>query len=241
MGFAVAVAALGAGIVLVTGASYLSASFASAAGKPSRQSGISLYYFDWLFQHSNGMPSAPSGNINAPGWYFDFPVYNGNVDECAASLTCPSVNYLTTKYSSAIKGSGLTMSISVATSSGTVFEYRTNSNNTCTTPAKVRFFVQRRGDRTLTNENYRWWSNPVSYELTDGAVTLTAPLTPDQWSNVNGKFGNYDAAATAGFYDAFNNPERVGMTFGGGCFFGHGVFVTGGTARFTLTNYAILP
>jgi hypothetical protein len=30
------------------------------------------------------------------------------------------------------------------------------------------------------------------------------------------------------------------MTFGGGCFFGHGVNVSGGTARFALISYTIL-
>jgi hypothetical protein len=31
------------------------------------------------------------------------------------------------------------------------------------------------------------------------------------------------------------------MTFGGGCFFGHGVWVSGGDARFILNNYVINP
>jgi hypothetical protein len=32
---------------------------------------------------------------------------------------------------------------------------------------------------------------------------------------------------------------RIGLTFGGGCFFGHGVFIDGGPAQFILTNYAV--
>jgi hypothetical protein len=33
------------------------------------------------------------------------------------------------------------------------------------------------------------------------------------------------------------NVGNIGMTFGGGCFAGHGVNISGGTARFSLTSY----
>jgi hypothetical protein len=56
---------------------------------------------------------------------------------------------------------------------------------------------------------------------------------------VYGKSGDDDATALAGFQDALGNLGRVGMTFGGGCFFGHGVNVSGGTARFALISYTI--
>jgi len=54
-----------------------------------------------------------------------------------------------------------------------------------------------------------------------------------------GKSGDDDATALAGFQDALGNLGRVGMTFGGGCFFGHGVNVSGETARFALISYTI--
>ena len=107
-------------------------------------------------------------------------------------------------------------------------------------PATVRALIQEQGDTlSTTQEYYRWWSNPVSYTLADGTITLTTPLTPDQWSSVLGKFGNTDATSLAGFQNALANVGNVGMTFGGGCFFGHGVNVAGGTAQFKLLNYVI--
>jgi len=68
---------------------------------------------------------------------------------------------------------------------------------------------------------------------------LVAPLNAAQWSSVLGKKGTDSAVATQGFEAALADLGNVGMTFGGGCFFGHGVFVTGGTARFIATGYAV--
>ena len=65
-------------------------------------------------------------------------------------------------------------------------------------------------------------------------------LTPDRWSSVLGKFGNYDAASLAGFSAALQNVSSLGLTFGGGCFFGHGVNVSNGTARFILSEYSVI-
>ena len=84
------------------------------------------------------------------------------------------------------------------------------------------FSFERKND-DMQGEFYRWWSNRVSYELgseTGTDIIMTVPMTPDQWSNINGKLGNQDAEASAGFEDALLNVGRVGMTFGGGCLFG---------------------
>jgi hypothetical protein len=43
----------------------------------------------------------------------------------------------------------------------------------------------------------------------------------------------------AGFKQAITNLENVGFSFGGGCFYGHGVRVSGGGARFALTSYKV--
>lgn len=75
--------------------------------------------------------------------------------------------------------------------------------------------------------------------LAAGAATLIVPLVPEQWSSVFGKGGTADAAARAGFATALQNVTRLGVTFGGGCFFGHGVFVQGGRAQFMLANYEV--
>jgi hypothetical protein len=43
----------------------------------------------------------------------------------------------------------------------------------------------------------------------------------------------------AGFQQAIANLGSVGFSFVGGCYYGHGVRVSGGGARFALTTYTI--
>jgi hypothetical protein len=67
---------------------------------------------------------------------------------------------------------------------------------------------------------------------------LTANLDdPTQWVSVFGQ------AASDGFekelHAAQVHMDNIGFTFGGGCFFGHGVFVTGGTATFQATSFVV--
>jgi hypothetical protein len=87
-------------------------------------------------------------------------------------------------------------------------------------------------------ENTRWWSNPIAYELVGGSVVqLKVPLSANQWSNIYGHFGNFSAATASGFNSTLQHPAMIGFSFGGGCFFGHGVNVSNGTARFIVWGY----
>ena len=62
---------------------------------------------------------------------------------------------------------------------------------------------------------------------------LSASLTDlGQWTSVFGEKANASATATAGFEQAMSNLGNVGFAFGGGCFYGHGVRVSGGRATF---------
>jgi hypothetical protein len=42
-----------------------------------------------------------------------------------------------------------------------------------------------------------------------------------------------------GFNLLLGDLQAIGMTFGGGCFAGHGLFVTGGTATFILKEFQL--
>lgn len=46
-------------------------------------------------------------------------------------------------------------------------------------------------------------------------------------------------ASRFNFDKALLNVSRLGLTFGGGCSFGHGINVRGGSAKFLLTGYAV--
>jgi len=185
------------------------------------------------------MPSRPTVGDSGT-WYFDFPT-DPNYPACVSNsgAVCDSVNYVTNS-SVGLGTHSVSMTFQILTTGVPTFNYVMQADNTCPTSATVRLFLERKDD-DFSQEFYRWWSNPMVYDLqpTPGDVTMTVPLTPDQWSSVYGKVGNLNATTQAGFQDALANLGNIGMTFGGGCFFGHGVNISGGTARFVLVSYAI--
>jgi hypothetical protein len=72
-------------------------------------------------------------------------------------------------------------------------------------------------------------------------VTITETVTPAKWSDWNGQFGTQDAATTAAFNKAASNPDLIGLSFGGGCFFENGVGMSTGSATFKLTSWTVSP
>lgn len=114
------------------------------------------------------------------------------------------------------------------------FVYPT-SGNPCPTPASVRLYLQAGSGYKDSDQFDRWWHRD-GVVLAPGVWTLEGDLTDlTAWSSVYGLRADASAAATAAFRAVLADAQ-VGMTFGGGCFYGHGVSVTGGTARFRLTG-----
>jgi hypothetical protein len=167
----------------------------------------------WKIAYSPNMPARMSGTEG--NWYFDFPNKNG-------------VHYVY-KVAPAIRvGQTITMHFAI-TGKGSFVP----TEGTAT--ARVRLFLQQRGDTLTAQEPYkRWWS--VTYlELREGKFTLTASLSPDEWTSV---FGQRGAEVLNEFNGAISQLANVGFTFGG-TFAGHGVYVTGGNARFILRQYSV--
>jgi hypothetical protein len=191
---------------------------------------VSMTAQAWSILYSPGMPPHPTPQTGG-GWYFDFP-------------TAPnSIHYLLTAVNMAASDS-VDADILVTTSGTPVFVYNLQPDNNCVYPAHVRFLLQEKDD-DLSGINgkqyFRWFSNSVAYQLAPGSTNLSASLTDfSQWTSVFGEKANASAAATAGFKQAMANLGNVGFSFGGGCFFGHGVGVSGGgSARFAVTSYAV--
>jgi hypothetical protein len=180
-------------------------------------------------------PFTPSG----PTWTTQSGVpTNGNSVDFTQSGP-PWLNYLTKKVQGIPAGSALSITYTITTTGNPVFDYRTKADNTCGkgSPGTVRLFFQRYGDNFSGEgpyQQYRYWSQVAFKELSPGTHTLTATLDPSKWSDVYGKRGS-------DYPDQFNQAvayaENVGVTFGGGCFFGHGVKVVGGTATFTVNAF----
>ena len=101
-------------------------------------------------------------------------------------------------------------------------------------PSSVRLFIQR-ADDNYKADGGRWWSNPIAYRLANGATVLDVPLAGDQWSGVFGKFASEQSTA---FSSTKASLRAIGFSFGG-CFFAHGVYVTGGSARFSTIIFMV--
>jgi hypothetical protein len=171
----------------------------------------------WKIAYSPNMPASMSGTEG--NWYFDFPSRNG-------------VHYVY-KPAPAIKvGQSITMRFAISGSDKPNF---VPTEGTAT--ARVRLFLQQRGDTLTAQEPYkRWWSVPY-VELHEGESTLSVAVSPDQWTSV---FGQGGAEVPNEFSTAISKLGNVGFTFGG-TFAGHGVFVTGGSARFGLKEFSVSP
>ena len=146
-----------------------------------------------------------------------------------------SMNYLFTPSPlAAIRGT-LMVTLTVTTTGSARFELLDPGD--CSIPTSVRpfFWANNNGG----GEYDRWWSNPIAATLGAGSSTISVPLTGASWSSVNGRYGNADGETAFNFEKALLNVTRLGVTFGGGCSFGHGVRVSGGTARFALNSYAV--
>jgi hypothetical protein len=203
--------------------------FVAGFEQPAAAGGLPLDPGAWDIRYSPSMPAHPAADRN--GWSFDFP-------DCGGRSAC-SVNYVTTRVDMAASQS-IKATFAVTINGPVQFHYKLERDNTCDSPARVRLFIQRKGDDlTGAKEFWRWWSNPVSLQLGSGAGELTAALAPSEWLSVFGKRGDASAAAREGFQLALREIGNVGFTFGGGCFYGHGVNITGGTARFTLTGFSV--
>lgn len=170
---------------------------------------------------------------------FDFPVDSGR-------STFQTVNYLYTKYTAPL-GSQLTYALAITSTGAPVFQWKTEAGNNCDSaiqfcaPAAARPYFESSYKGTCASGQIsvwcnRWWSANSYYVLTPGLVTLVILLDPAQWSTVNGSTGVQEIAA---WNYALQNPTQIGITFGGGYFFGHGVYVTGGTAQFQLQQLSV--
>lgn len=162
----------------------------------------------WGFQYSPNMPLHPSGGNGL--WFFDFPQADG-------------AHYLVAPINGSLQGT-LTAAWQVDLS-GT-FEWDT-SNNKCPGPAHVALYLQRQGD-DMVKPSYRFWSK--FYPLATGSQSLQ--LIWQNWTNVDGQ------PDPTGFAQAIADPQAIGVTFGGGCFAGHGVWVNG-AARFTMLKFRL--
>lgn len=164
-----------------------------------------------------------------------YPLSNDGTALAFEFPTDGSMHYLYTPSPERILRGTLVVSLRVSTAGAALFTPIDQSN--CGIAPSVRPLIWANDNG---NGDYdRWWSNPRSFTLAAGTATVSVPLTADAWSSVNGRYGNADPSVQFNFEKALLNVSRLGMTFGGGCSFGHGIYIRGGSASFAVTDYRI--
>lgn len=158
-----------------------------------------------------------------------------------AFLSTPDDALLATKQPDGAHGTlnGKTITATFAIEGVATFTYYGDPDG-CNTPPNTRLYFNTNGPFAYTNF---WWSNPESETLvaTDAATvfTVSANVNAALWSDWNGQGGTVDPETTAAFEAAAADPDLVGLSFGGGCFFENGVGVSSGSATFRLISYTI--
>ena len=186
------------------------------------------------------MPGEPSKKVSplfSSSWlYYDYNSSGQNLSPQKAAYSNGTASFsfdpayftaLLTTGDKSLTGNltGKTLSDTI-TVSGATDSFVTQNGGGCGNPPAVRFYFSTPG---FAYTNF-WWSNPVSYVLANGTVTLSAPLSDStQWSDWNGQLGSQNPGE---FAQAVSKVQVVGVSFGGDCFFENGATVASGTALF---------
>ena len=144
-----------------------------------------------------------------------------------------SIGYLYTTRGPSVLSGTLTLRMRVDTIGFPTFRYDTEPGNTCVTPATVRPFFGRYVQK-LKKLDYanRWWPRDDALELQAGGGVLAVPL--NEVGAVWVKVFEWQQ-----FEQDRQDVDLLGLSFGGGCFYAHGVYVTGGEASFTVVEMTI--
>jgi hypothetical protein len=185
--------------------------------RPEEVNVASLDPQNWYIYYSAEMSSHPSADPKG-AWSFEFP----------SSEVGGHVNYVQTPFNATTTLHNVTAIFRIESDTP---RYKVMDSSDIL-PATVHIFFEQQND-DLVDPNGRWWATASLYNLgsqDNTTITFVVPLTPDQWSNVHGK------RDPNSFYAALGNVGWIGMTFGGQSFFGHGVALTSGSAKYILVD-----
>jgi hypothetical protein len=181
-----------------------------------------------------------AGTLSNGGAWLNFPSYPSD-SQAANSENVVRLWRVYTQPQSLSAYSALNLSVSVQTQGTPEFFWRTQSDDSveCNPPAaRPMLFQWYEGAFVPTDE---WWSINNPYPLANGSAVLSIPFTPDQWLDENGQGGNVDSNTQAQFELSLSQMHGIGVSFGGGCNYGHGISVVGGQATFSLSSLAPPP
>ena len=153
-----------------------------------------------------------------------------------------SANMLTKNWAGGEIGMTLSVTIEVQTTGAPVFQLAQGPEPTCRTPPSTRPYLEHVDWTSMppAHSYMRWWSRQGFIPLAAaGVFSIEVPLTPDRWSGVSGQLATQDASSVSWFNQIVTGRviSRAGLVFGGGCSYGHGLYVSGGSATLTVTQF----
>jgi hypothetical protein len=182
---------------------------------------------NWELKYGLNMPSKPK--TNGSGWFINMPKTGAVV-----SYAMTEDKYELFKKKKVPNNSSVTMTVTIEASPDAYFEYKTQPDNLGNAPATARVMLY----SSLYGEFNRWFGIQ-GIEMVEGTHTIKIPLEPDKWLSVFGKKGDFNANTRKKFKEFLIKPLNVGVVFGGGSFYGHGLFMSSGSATFRLRELTI--
>ncbi len=134
-----------------------------------------------------------------------------------------------------IIGTNLVYRFGAVIAPGTIFNYMSDPNNLQgPTPAAIHPIIKRTPFPDAGASD-RWWSTK-SFTIKDMSLNeeLDVSLDPSEWTDVTGVKASNDPINLAMFKQSIAKACCLGLTFGGGWFYGHGVNVSSGSCAFNL-------
>lgn len=183
----------------------------------------------------------PSGWTTTPSWCRPTLTLVGGalVAPIPSSSSC-TLNYLYTMPLRIALTTAQSLSVAFAfvpTSGSPTFHYNASepAYAACAQPVSARLFFWSNGLGAANSD--RWWAFGDAVTIAPGSFSVSVPLDPARWLNVNGRHGDNDVPA---FTTAIQHLDSLGLTLGGNsCNYGHGVYVQNGTARLHLSRYEV--
>lgn len=174
-----------------------------------------------------------------------FELYPTSGGSFVFSAPPKTINAIDRRFSRAtsLQGTSMFSSFSISSSGTPSFAAPDDLAQGCPPVTNLRFFITSNdmgAKKVKLTETGRWWSPYVSFPLavTSGA-SIAVAIDPSQWSDASGHLGTFNAAHTSAFWAVVHGVREIGLTFGGGCFFNHGVSNAGAPATFTLFNFGV--
>jgi hypothetical protein len=176
---------------------------------------------------------------SASGWYFSYgknePVIAADASFVWTASPYVEIDYMLKGWGDLDPAKSIAVTYRIDTVSGTPVLQSTECTATQNKAAKAALII-----RNSTNNsdyyNRAWWTQTAP--MTIGTHTITAPLGDGAgWTFVAG-----DSSPTkypGKWSYMLNNIRDIGLTFNGCSSMGHGAYVTGGTAKFTIVSVTV--